>query len=332
MTNTNGKDRKNNKRNRNIIFLFVAFLIFAAGYFAGYARTIPTGNIIPESKNQLTSKDSVDFENFWKSWDLINEQYDGDIDHQKMLYGAIAGMVSSLGDPYTTFMDPDQAKSFENELSGTLSGIGAEIGMKKGYITIIAPLAGTPAEKSGLKAGDIIIKIDGQSTEGLSVDEAVSKIRGTAGTEVSLVVDRNGESKEYKIIRETINVKSVDYKIEDGLLKISISRFDEDTAGLVKAAESEGIEKNVKGVVIDLRNNPGGYLSSAIDVGSEFIASGVVVSERSSENDSKKEYKVSGKGLMTDANKYPLVVLVNGGSASASEIFSGPFKTTEEEN
>ena len=315
---------KNKKR--NLLVAFAAFLIFTGGYFLGYERSLPTGGLLPEIQNRLKGRSGIDFDIFWKSWDLINDKYDGELDHQKMLYGAINGMVQSISDPYTAFMNPDEAKSFEEELSGKISGIGAEIGMKKGNITVIAPLDGSPAERAGLKAGDIILKIDDKSTEGLSVNEAVSRIRGSAGTEVRLSILKGKDTRDYVIKREEITLKSVSYEIENDILKIGISRFDEKTVTLLRQAETEGIERNIKSIILDLRNNPGGYVDSAIDVASEFINNQVIVSERTEKNNKIQEYRSSKNGLMTDTAKYPLIVLINEGSASAAEIVSGAIQ------
>ncbi|RJO59953.1 S41 family peptidase [candidate division WS5 bacterium] len=313
------------KKKNFIISVFVAFLIFSGGYVLGYERSLPTGGFFPQITNKFSEK-SVDFGLFWKAWDTVSDKYDGSLDPQKMLYGAISGMVESTGDPYTVFLDPEEAKTFEEDLAGTFSGIGAEIGIKKDRLTVIAPLPDSPAEKAGLRAGDLINKINDEDTLGMNVDEAVRKIRGEAGTEVKLTIERNKEEKEYKIKREKIDVKSVKYSIENSVLIIKVSRFDENTISLIQEAESEGISKGVKGVILDLRNNPGGLLDSAIDVSSEFVDKGVVVTEKEEKKNRSHSYKASGKGKMTDLEKYPLVVLVNEGSASASEIVAGAIR------
>lgn len=294
----------------------------------GYERSLPTGGFLPQITNKFSEK-SVDFGLFWKAWDTVTDKYDGDLDLQKMLYGAISGMAESTGDPYTVFLDPEEAKTFEEDLAGTFSGIGAEIGIKKERLTVVAPLPDSPAEKAGLRAGDLINKINDEDTLGMNVDEAVMKIRGKAGTEVKLTIERNKEEKEYKIKREKIDVKSVKHSIENGILVIKVSRFDENTISLIQEAENEGISRGVKGVILDLRNNPGGLLDSAIDVSSEFVDKGVVVTEKEEKKNRSHSYKASGKGKMTDKDKYPLVVLVNEGSASASEIVAGAIRDNE---
>lgn len=275
--------------------------------------------------NKLTA--DVDFNLFWNVWDTLEKQYvDKDkLDDKKMFYGAIKGLVDSLGDPYTIFMEPKVAQEFSNDLAGTFEGIGAEIGKKNDIITIVAPLADMPAEKAGLKAGDKIYAINGQMTAGLSIDEAVNKIRGPKGTEVVLTIFRDSfdKAKDFKITRQTIIVKSVRTKLADnGIFIIAITNFNDDTSELFKRAAAEAVEKNPRGIILDLRNNPGGYLETAIDVASEWIDQGVVVTEQFNP-EKKNEYLHRGRARLKD---FPTVVLVNQGSASASEIVAGAIK------
>ena len=322
-TNTKKAAQKENRKKRLLVTLLAAFLIFSGGYILGYARSLPTGGILPQIITNTGGSKNVDFNEFWKVWDTIGSKYDGDIDYNKMLYGSIDGMVKSLGDPYTEFFNPDQAKQFEQELSGTFSGIGAEIGIKNNRLTVIAPIPGSPADKVGLRTGDLINKINGESTSGMPLDTAVNKIRGKAGTDVTLTIERAGAAKDYKITRATIDVKSVNYSIKNGILVITASRFDDQTANLIRQAENDGISHNVHGVILDLRNNPGGLLDSAIDVSSEFLQSGTIVTEKDVKHGKSQTFSASGNGKMTDKSKYPMIVLVNGGSASAAEITAG---------
>ncbi len=275
--------------------------------------------------NKLTA--DVDFNLFWNVWDLLKNNYvdKNKLDDKKMFYGALKGLAESTGDPYTVFMEPKLAQEFSNDLAGTFEGIGAEIGKKGDIITIIAPLADMPAEKAGLKSGDKIYAIDGQTTAGLAVDEAVSKIRGPKGTAVTLTIFRDGFEKpqDFKITRQIILVKSVKTKLrDDGIFVITITNFNNDTSGLFKQAAQEAVEKNPKGIILDLRNNPGGYLETAIDVASEWIDQGVIVTEQFN-TEKKNEYLNRGRARLKD---FPTVVLVNQGSASASEIVSGALK------
>jgi len=275
--------------------------------------------------NKLTK--DVDFNLFWTVWDLLKKDYvdQSKLDDKTMFYGALKGLVESTGDPYTVFMEPKLAKEFSDDLAGTFEGIGAELGKKNNIITIVAPLADMPAEKAGLKAGDQIYAINGQSTAGLSIDEAVNKIRGPKGTEVTLTIFREGfeTTKDFKIIRQTIIVKSVRTTMrDDKIFVITITNFNDDTSELFKQAAAEAIEKNPKAIILDLRNNPGGYLETAIDVASEWIDEGAVVTEQFSA-EKKNEYLHRGRARLKD---FPTIVLVNQGSASASEIVAGALK------
>ncbi len=275
--------------------------------------------------NKLTQ--DIDFNLFWNVWDQLKDKYvdKNQLNDKTMFYGAIKGLVESLGDPYTVFMEPKVAKEFSDDLAGTFEGIGAEIGKKDNIITIVAPLADMPAEKAGLQAGDQIYAVNGESTAGLAIDEAVSKIRGPKGTEVILTIFRKGfeKTQDFKIIRETILVKSVRTKMsEDNIFTISITNFNDDTSQLFKKAAGEAIEKNPKAIILDLRNNPGGYLETAIDVASEWVDEGVIVTEQFSP-EKKNEYLHRGRARLKD---FPTVVLVNQGSASASEIVAGALK------
>ncbi|MDP3043357.1 MAG: S41 family peptidase [bacterium] len=269
----------------------------------------------------------VDFNLFWEVWDMLEERY---VDREKlnekeMFYGAIGGMVSSLEDPYTVFMNPVVAQEFEQDLAGTFEGIGAEIGIRNDVLTIIAPLADMPAEKAGLRAGDKVYAIDGESTAGITVDEAVNKIRGPRGTEVILTISRDGleKAEDISITRAFIVVKSVKAELrDDKIFVVKITNFNDDTLDLFNKAIQEIIAKNPKAVILDLRNNPGGYLDTAIEVASEWVEDGVVVMEKFSE-EKKDEYLARGRARLKD---YNTVVLINQGSASASEIVAGALQ------
>lgn len=312
-----------------ILSLVVAFLIFAGGCYIGFRFG---SDLVPPSYINNAKSDqekTVDFSLFWQTWNKVRETYIGDSDAQKMLYGAISGMVSSLGDPYTVFLTPEESRKLTEDLSGEFEGIGAELSMKDGKIIIVAPLSGLPAEKSGLKSGDVILEIDGGLTVGLSVDAAVDKIRGAAGSVVELKILREGSSAplEFSITREKISVPSVklEYKTSGNkkIAVLKISQFGDDTQNLLSQFAKEIVSSKANGIVVDLRDDPGGYLDTAISASSLFLENGKIVVIESDKDGSKKEYKSSGEAILKNL---PIVILVNGGSASASEIFAGALK------
>jgi len=281
-----------------------------------------TTTVINKSTNT-----TVDFGIFWQAWDKVTSEFDGKVDYQAMINGAVSGMVNALGDPYTVFMNADQSKSFDAELEGSITGIGAEVGIKNNRVIIVAPIDNSPAEKAGIKAQDTILTIDGTDTTGMDLNTAVSKIRGDIGTKVKLQIQRGDSKIDFEITREKIDTKSVKWEIKDNNIGyIEISRFDSNTTELTKQATAELSSKGVKAVVLDLRNNPGGYLDAAVNVASEFVKSGTIVTEKPTSRTGKEnKYSASGKGKLTDTN-IPMVVLVNGGSASASEIVAGALQ------
>ncbi len=253
---------------------------------------------------------------------LLKDNFDGPVDQNKFLDGARAGLVSSLGDPYTVYLTADQAKSLNDDLNGKLSGIGAEIGIKNNLLTVIAPVAGTPADKAGLKPGDVIATINGQDTTGMDVDTAVSKIRGKAGTQVTLKIARpNTDPLTLTITRADITVPSVTWSLKNGNVGyIKISTFGSDTADLMDKAASDLHTQGATKIILDLRNNGGGYLDAGVSVASQFLAEGkTVVSERTNGKTTNTLTATAGGKLVG----LPTIVLVNGGSASASEIVSG---------
>lgn len=325
------------------VFLFaVIFCVFTAAVFAvGYQYGVGELSYSPAAlgggqvhgKNTLPptylSKD-VNFQQFWDVWKTLQQQYvDRPVSDTKLFYGALSGLVSGIGDPYTVYLDPQTYNEFDSELSGTFDGIGAEIGLKDGTLVIIAPLQETPAEKAGIQAGDYIEKINDEDTLNMSVETAVTKIRGRRGTTVTLRLFRAKDNKEFTVTvtRDTIVVKSVKLEMKaasDGGKKdiayIRVSRFNDDTAELFAKAVGEALANRARGYVLDLRNNPGGYLDTAVDMASYWIDNGVIVSEQ---GDNRVEHKAKGVASLKGQRT---VVLVNGGSASASEIVAGALQ------
>ena len=272
---------------------------------------------------QFFGYQTQDFSSLNNLQSTLERKFDGAVDSAEALDGAKAGLVDSLGDPYTTYLTKKQAQELSDDLKGNLSGIGAEIGFRNNQLTVIAPIAETPAAKAGLQPKDMIIKIDGKDPSGLSLEEAVSKIRGKAGTEVTLNIMRDNDTPfDVKITRANISVPSVSYKKDGTIGIITVSRFGDDTVDIVKKAvvdlESQGATK----FVLDLRNNGGGYLQAAVGVSGVFMENKVVVEER---KNGKTIDKLSTGAGGTLVGK-PLVVLINSGSASASEITAGALQ------
>lgn len=325
-----------------MIIVLVVISFFAGMYMVGKNEFVDkvaakeveyVGDVLGKySDSSRDFSEDVDFSLFWETWDELKNTYiDGsEIEDKKLFYGALKGMVASLEDPYTVFMEPKIAEEFEQDLAGTFEGIGAEIGIKNDVLTIIAPLPDMPAEKAGLRAGDKVLAIDDETTAGISIDDAVNKIRGEKGTEVKLSIAREGEDSLLDIVikRGKIIVKSIktDFS-DDGILTIKISNFNADTETLFNEATREALEKNPKGIILDLRNNPGGYLEAAIEMASEWIEEGVVVTEEFANDALKNEHLARGRARLSE---FPTVVLVNRGSASASEIVSGALQDHEE--
>ncbi|MBI4993086.1 MAG: S41 family peptidase [Candidatus Magasanikbacteria bacterium] len=269
---------------------------------------------------------SADFEQFWSLWNKVKEKFvDQPVDDVKLFYGALQGVVSGLEDPYSMYFPPKQAEEFAEELSGEFEGIGAEIGIKEKQLIIIAPLSGSPAEKAGIKSGDKIYLIDGEETYGLSLDKAVAKIRGPKGTAVKLTISHDGlqEVQEITIVRDTIVVPNVVWEMKDkNIAYLRVSSFNDDTWNQFDKAIKEIKLKSAKGIVLDLRSNPGGYLDTAISVASEWIKSGNIVTEKFSADRENNHATIGAHRLLG----VPTAVLVDGGSASASEIVAGALQ------
>jgi len=328
---------------RKIISFLIIVCVVVISYFAGiysvgknkYVDKIAEEEVayVGEVINKYSAfedeefDEDVDFELFWDVWDSLKATYiDGDeLSDKKLFYGALKGMINSVGDPYTVYMEPKISKEFQEDLAGTFEGIGAEIGIKKDVLTIIAPLPDMPAEKAGLKAGDKVLAIDGESTQGISIDEAVNKIRGEKGTIVTLSIMRNDQDLEdIDIKRGKIVVSSINTEVTDeNYLIIKVSNFNNDTEELFSKAVREAIDINAAGIILDLRNNPGGYLETAIEMASEWVEDGIIVVEEFSDEAMRNEHLARGRARLKD---FSTIVLVNKGSASASEIVSGALQ------
>lgn len=308
-----------------IAILIIVLIFYFAGYLVGHKNIVFEENFKPKVINtELSKPKDVDFSIFWDAWKLVTEKYVGEYSPQKMVYGAIKGMVEALDDPYSTFLEPGANKVLLEDLSGAIQGIGAELSKKDDQLIIVAPLDDSPAQKAGLKAQDEILEINGESTTNMSLDQAIEKIRGPAGSEVTLLINRSDlkEPKEFKIKREVITIKSVQWEMKDNIGIMKITQFADDTKDLTIQAADELLKKNPKAIILDLRNNPGGYLETSIDVASLFMDRGVVVKEQYKDG-RKEELKTTLDGKLKNL---PVFVLVNEGSASASEIVAGALK------
>ncbi len=322
-----------------LLGLSIAVLLFGSGYKLGQYRTGTTGQQIPSlfTNTQNASK-NIDFGLFWETWNDVQKKYidKSKLDPQKMYYAAIKGMVSSADDPYTFFMTPDENKQSKEDLGGKFEGIGAQLGLKDNRIVIMAPLKNSPAMKSGVQAGDYINKVDGKTTKGWALPQAVSKIRGTKGTKVTLTLERNAKEFDVTIIRDQILVNSVELSTETkkdcqtSCAKVAVLKVNQfsDTTNDEWDATTDQIKtkwksKEIQGLVLDLRDNPGGYLESSVYLASEFLPQGKIVVKQESTSTDGKNYYVERAGKLLDI---PLVVLINKGSASASEILAGTLR------
>lgn len=324
------------KITNTLLAISVAVFLFGSGYKLGEYRMTKATNKVTKSENTFKN---VDFTLFWDTWNSLQTKYvdQKKVDKKKMYYGAIKGMVASVEDPYTFFLTPDENKQSKDDLGGKFEGIGAQLGLQGSRITIIAPLKNSPAETAGVMAGDFINKVDGASTKGWVLPQAVSKIRGKKGTKVKLTLERAGKEIDIEITRDTIKVESVEAKLDekqqncgticDNVAYLKLNQFGENTVDeweiKVEEIKKAWNRKEVKGMILDLRDNPGGYLESSVYLAGEFLPKGKLVVKQESKALGDKEYLVMRTGSLLDI---PLVVLVNKGSASAAEILSGALR------
>jgi len=316
---------------RIIIIIVIAVLLFGGGFLVG--KKLSTNVQIVNRvfiNRELGKPEQLDFSLFWKVLQTIEDKYVNSekIDYKQLLYGAISGMTESLGDDYTVFMPPEKTDSFMKSVSGndSFEGVGMEIAIKNKVLTVVSPIEGTPAYKAGIQAGDVILKIDDKSTEGLTSEEAVNLIRGKKGTQVTLSIIRKNlsEPKAFTITRDTINVPVIKWELKNNdIAYVKIYQFTGNLPSKFKDVVSQVLKSNAKKMIIDVRNNPGGYLDSAVDVASWFLPKGSVVVKEQFRNGSGDEYKSSGYNAIQN---FPVVILVNKGSASASEILAGALR------
>ena len=316
---------RNNKLTNILLLLSFIVLIFGSGYKIGEYKSRLT-------RLQTTTyplQPSVNFDLFWETWNKLQERYvdPKKIDAKKMYLGAIKGMVASLEDPYTFFLTPEENKQTKDDLGGKFEGIGAQLGLKNNRIVIIAPLKKSPAETAGVKPGDYINKVDDVATSNWTLTQAVSKIRGPKNTKVKLTLERNNKEIEITIVRQQIIVSSVELNFEKNIAVLKVNQFGDNTNDEWDKAVGEvnikWSNKQIKGLVLDLRDNPGGYLEGSVYLASEFLSLGKLIVKQEATLYGDKEYRVSRIGILQEI---PLIVLINQGSASASEILAGALR------
>ena len=320
--------KENSSAPKIIGLIILVFFVFTLGWHVGANQARQGGGTLDPGNSQIsTSGEKVDMKLFWDVWALLASKYVDPqaLDFKEMIYGSIKGMVYSLNDPYTTFLTPKENKDFQNGMEGTLEGIGAELTLRNELITVVSPLKGSPAKKAGLQPEDVILKIDGVDVKEYSFEQAVMKIRGPRGSKVILTIARKGLDNpiDLSIVRETININSVDWKMKEDLAVIEINQFGNKTQDEFSKAISELLPKRPKGIILDLRYNGGGYLEGAVDIVSEFIDKGKVVSVKKRNPEEDEVIYVNGQARVANV---PMVVLINKGSASASEIVAGAIQ------
>ena len=318
---SNTKNSFTKKKVFRAIILVVLFLVmFSAGLFVGWIAF----------SYHVDQPSQIDFSLFWDAYGKLQKKFVNPekINNDSVVYGAIKGMADSLEDPYTSFFEPTEAKKFQQDLAGSFDGIGVEIGIKKDRLTVVSPLEGSPGQKAGLRAGDIIAKVDGTDSTNITTDKAVNLIRGKKGTVVVLTIYRDGwtATKDFEITRDTIVIPTMKWEIKDGdVAYIQLFEFGDTLSSNFAKASQEILQNNsIKKIVLDLRGNPGGYLETAQNLAGWLLENGQIVTiEDFGSAREQKVYKAEGSGQLL---KYPIVVLINGGSASASEILAGALR------
>ncbi len=314
----------------------VVLVAFIAGYFLGNTRGVYNSLVSSDGQVEISKvlnlyaksrSSSVNFDQFWKVWDMVKSGHvQQPVDEVKLFYGALEGLVAGLDDPYSVYFPPKKAEEFATDLSGEFEGIGAELGKKDGFLTIIAPLPGSPAEKAGIKSGDKIYAINKEDALSLTVEEAIQKIRGPHGTEVTLTLSQNGPEtiREVKIIRDKIVVPTVVWEKKDkSIAYLRINYFNQETMPQFRKAVNEIRAFGAKGLILDLRGNPGGYLDISVAVASEWVKEGLIVREKFHDKTVKDYVSMSSNHEFATM---PTVVLVDEGTASGAEIVAGALQ------
>lgn len=320
------------RKKQILIGVAIALAVVAlsgSGFLFGFklGQKLPQTLLVRGVVNVDAGQPAVDFSAFWQAWQLIGENYlkDKDVSSDEKVYGAIRGLVGSLDDPHSEYFDPAENRKFQEDIQGNFGGVGIEIDVRKSQLVVVAPLSDTPASRAGLRAGDKILMINTSSTEGISVNQAVKWIRGPAGTTVTLTIFRDAweKPKEIAITRATIEIPTLDVDIQDGIAHLRLHSFNANAVRLFYDAAVKTLSEGSRGMVLDLRNNPGGYLEVSVHLAGWFLPRGTLVVSESSRAGTEDEFKADGNAAFA---KFPVVVLMNQGSASASEILAGALR------
>ena len=302
---------------------FLTLVIVAIVSFVAGARSDALFANVASVFGVRTSNKTIDLSSVQKTYQELIANYDGKLDTQKLIYGANRGLVEAAGDPHTAYMDPDETKEFDKSLSGQIGGgIGAEIGLRNNKPTIIKPLENSPAQKAGIKAGEVIVKVNDEASSDWSVEKVVSKIRGEVGTSVKLTLLSGGQTREVSVVRQNIVSPAVESEIDGEIGILKVNRFGDDTVSLARKYASEFVEKGVKKVILDLRNNPGGTVGAAQGLLGIWLDNQIAMTERRG-SEIVKTLRTTGTPILGNMKT---VVLINGNSASASEITAGALR------
>jgi carboxyl-terminal processing protease len=333
---SNEQEKGRSKGTSKLLGLGLAGMLVVAAFFSGIqiGQGNPTSTLQAGIFNFLNPKTAApaeaDLGDFWRVWNLLDEKFvtssaSGTPENQQRIEGAISGLVESFGDPYTIFLPPAEATAFSEDISGNFNGVGMEVGLRDGLVTVIAPLPDSPALKAGIQSGDIITRIDDHSTDRMGVDQAVKLIRGDIGTEVRLTLYREGATEllQKTIKRDVINIPTLDTEITGDVFTIKLYSFNGLSESKMREAITELESSGKKKLVLDLRGNPGGFLESAVTIAGYFLEPGKVVVRESFGDDKTEEvYRTQGQRVF-GLNPDNFVVLIDGGSASAAEILAG---------